>query len=142
MTLTIAPNVRSFIISHRVARLATADKLGAPHVIPICYEFHESHFYSAIDRKPKRSAGGMLKRVRNIRDNPHVAIVIDDYSEQWSELAYVMIQGSAAVLDADDERHHAESLLRQKYTQYQELLDPGSPVLKITVEKIVSWGNI
>ncbi len=142
MTLAIAPNVRSFIISHRVARLATADKHGAPHVIPICYGFRDPHFYSAIDRKPKRAPGRMLKRVRNIRDNPQVAIVIDDYSEQWSDLAYVMIQGNAAVLDDGDERREAESLLREKYAQYQELLDPGSPVLRITIEKIVSWGNI
>ncbi len=142
MTPAIAASVRSFIIAHRVARLATADEHGAPHVIPICYSFRDPHFYSAIDRKPKRAPGLMLKRVRNIRANPQVALVIDDYSEQWSELAYVMLQGHATLLDGGHEQREAESLLREKYAQYHELLDPGSPVLKITVEKIVSWGSV
>ena len=140
--LQIAYNVRSFIASHRVARLASADANGTPHVIPICYAFDGTHVYSALDLKPKRVESLQLKRVRNILENPHVALVIDDYSEDWSALAYVLVQGTAEILETGDERSRAESLLLDKYSQYSQLLESGCIVLKITPERVTSWGRI
>lgn len=142
MAISIDGRVESFISSHRVARLATASAQGKPHVISICYVFDRPFIYSAIDLKPKRAAGAGLKRVRNITANPRVALLIDDYSEDWSTLAYVLIQGTAEILDAGDERRRAESLLRQKYPQYQALLEEGCTVLKISPEKVTEWGRI
>ena len=95
---SISPEVRSYIALRRVARLASADGGGAPHVIPICYAFDGQFLYSALDLKPKRAESLRLKRVRNIIENPHVALVIDDYSEAWDELSYVLIQGEAEIL--------------------------------------------
>ncbi|HEX2227101.1 MAG TPA: pyridoxamine 5'-phosphate oxidase family protein, partial [Candidatus Binatia bacterium] len=69
------------IRSARIAHLATADASGRPHVIPICFVFDGKDFYSPIDEKPKRTAPSKLKRLRNIRENPQVALVIDRYSE-------------------------------------------------------------
>ena len=140
--LQIDQNVRSFIASHRVARLASADATGTPHVIPICYAFDGTHVYSALDLKPKRVESLQLKRVRNILENPHVSLVIDDYSEDWSALAYVLIQGAAEILETGDERSRAESLLMDKYSQYSQLLESGCIVLKITLERVTSWGRI
>ena len=125
-----------------MARLATADAKGTPHVIPICYAFDGRHIYSAIDLKPKRVAALQLKRVRNIATNPRVALVIDDYSEDWSALAYVLVQGEAQMLESGEERARAESMLREKYPQYAELLAEGCAVLKITPERITSWGCV
>ena len=136
------PNVRAFITSHRVARLATADGYGAPHAIPICYAFDGEALYSALDLKPKQVGGRRLKRVRNILANPKVALIIDDYSEDWDTLAYVLIQGTATLLDDGDEQSKAESLLREKYPQYERLLETGCTILKITPEKVVSWGRV
>ena len=138
----VSPEVREFISSHRVGRLATADAQGAPHVIPICYAYDGSHIYSALDLKPKRVSTGRLKRVRNIVANPRVALVIDDYSEDWDRLGYVMIQGSAQLVEAGDERSLGEDLLRKKYPQYATLLPEGGTMLKITPRHIVSWGRI
>ena len=76
-----------------MAHMATADAGGAPHAVPICYAFDGLHLYSVIDLKPKRVAARGLKRVRNILANSRVAIVIDDYDEEWEKLAYVLIQG-------------------------------------------------
>ena len=125
-----------------MARLATADAKGTPHVIPICYAFDGRHIYSALDLKPKRVAALQLKRVRNIATNPRVALVIDDYSEDWSSLAYVLVQGEAQMLESGEERARAESMLREKYPQYTELLAEGCAVLKITPERITSWGRV
>ncbi|MCH8062702.1 MAG: pyridoxamine 5'-phosphate oxidase family protein, partial [Chloroflexi bacterium] len=73
------PDVSEFIRVHRVARLATVDGAGSPHVIPVCYAFDGERLYTALDLKPKRVEGRMLKRVRNILGNPRVSLVIDDY---------------------------------------------------------------
>lgn len=96
--------------------------------------------YTAIDLKPKRVDGRELKRVRNILENPKVAVVIDDYSENWNELAYVLIRGTAEIIEDGEERASAEALLREKYEQYAEMLEPGCAVICISPEHVVSWG--
>ena len=126
----------------RVAHLATADARGVPHVVPICYAFDGRNLYSPLDRKPKRVAPRRLKRVRNIAHNPHVAVVVDRYSEDWDTLAHVLIQGTAEVLEAGRERDRAEAMLRDKYHQYAELLEPGCSIIKIRPERVVSWGSL
>ena len=131
-----------FIASHRVARLATADTHSWPHVIPICYAFDGRHIFTALDLKPKRVPARRLKRLRNIEVNPRVALVIDDYSEDWSRLAYVLVTGVAAVVQDEAEQERAEAMLLDKYPLYAELLPSGAPILKITPEKVVSWGRV
>ena len=120
--------------------MATADAEGAPHVVPVCYAFDGSSIYSALDLKPKRVSTHRLKRVRNIAANPRVALVIDDYSEEWSALGYVLVRGSAEVMEAGAERDRAEAMLREKYFQYAELLEEGCTVLKIVPSSVISWG--
>ena len=140
--LSIDREAKKFIEAHRVAHMATADAAGAPHVVPICYVFDGSRIYSALDLKPKRVEARRLKRVRNIAANPRVSLVIDDYSEDWSALAYVLIQGDAEVLEAGGERDRAEGMLREKYPQYSGLLAEGCTVLKITPTSVTSWGRV
>ena len=132
--------VSDFVANRRVARLATADAGGAPYVVPICFAFDGTRIYSAIDLKPKRVGGRALKRIRNILENPQVAIVIDDYSEDWSELAYVMIRGRAEIIEDGEERDCAEALLREKYAQYADMLVHGCAVIRIIPERVASWG--
>ncbi|TMC89571.1 MAG: TIGR03668 family PPOX class F420-dependent oxidoreductase, partial [Chloroflexi bacterium] len=86
-TLTEAET--TFVAAQRVARLATADAEGNPHVIPVCYAFDGSRFYTPLDEKPKRVAESKLRRVRNIAARPEVALVIDQYDDDWSRLGYV-----------------------------------------------------
>ena len=137
-----AQAIAEFIGSHRVARLATADAVGAPYAVPICYAFDGERIYTAIDLKPKQAGRRELKRVRNILENPNVAIVIDDYSEDWSELAYVMIRGTAEIIESGEERDGAEALLREKYAQYAEMLERGCAVIRITPKRVASWGAV
>lgn len=138
----IPDDAAAFVAGHRVGRLATSDQGGRPHVIPVCYAFDGRRIYTAIDRKPKRSPERGLKRVRNILANPSVALVVDDYSEDWSDLAYVLVHGTAELLEDGEERASAERLLRDKYPQYRELLDPGCAIIAITPSKTVSWGRV
>ena len=134
---------QEFLVGHRVARLTTADAQGQPFVVPICYVFEGGIFYSALDEKPKSVAPTHLKRVRNILENPQAAIVIDEYHEDWSQLAYIQIRGRAELVNPGGEEHAAAiSSLRAKYPQYRHMAIDQQPVLRITPTSVVSWGAI
>ena len=129
-----------FIRTHPVARLATADGDGRPAVIPICYVFDGGHFYSPIDEKPKQVAPRQLKRVRNIEANPLVALVIDDYADDWSKLVYVLASGLAAIIHpGTDEHARAVRLMRDKYPQYRAMAIDERVMIKITPTRIKLW---
>ena len=138
----LTPHARRLIRSARIAHLATADKHGQPHVIPICFAFDGKRFYSAIDEKPKRAVPAKLKRLRNIADNPQVALVIDHYDEDWRKLAYVLIFGKARVLRSGKIHQRAVQILRRKYPQYRRMAIERRPMIAIAARKITSWGDL
>jgi PPOX class probable F420-dependent enzyme len=136
----LSPEVCAFAERHRVAHLATADATGAPHVMPICYALTGGCFYVVIDDKPKRTRTG-LKRLRNIAANPQVALVIDDYDEDWRRLAYLLVQGHAAVVEDPAEYAGALAALRARYTQYRSmpLGFATHPMVRITPARLHLW---
>src|SRR6476620_7479060 len=85
----------AFVQRMRVARLATADGQGTPTLVPVCYAFDGTCFYTPLDEKPKRVAGTRLRRVRNIEARPQVALLIDQYADDWSQIGYLLIHGHA-----------------------------------------------
>jgi PPOX class probable F420-dependent enzyme len=125
----------------RVARLGTVDGAGQPLVVPVCYVFDGRWCFTAIDAKPKRIPAGGLRRVRNIAENPRVSLVVDRYDEEWTRLAWVIVQGRADVLTDGPERAGAVDLLRDKYAQYRALgLDRATAtVIRISPERAMSW---
>src|SRR6478752_7257141 len=137
----VPAHVARFIRSARIAHLATADRSGQPHVVPICFAFDGKCFYSPIDEKPKRSAPANLKRLRNIRDNPQVSLVIDNYDENWSKLAYVLITGAARIMQRGQKHRRAVTLLRRKYSQYRTMAIDRRPVIVIKPKRIIVWGR-
>jgi len=80
----LSKSERRFLADRRVAHLATADARAVPHVVPVCFAISQGTLYITIDEKPKRHI--MLKRLRNIAENPKVAVVVDRYDENWSLL--------------------------------------------------------
>ncbi len=93
----------------------------------------------ALDEKPKLTPPLRLRRVRNIRANPRVQLLVDRYDEDWSRLAFVQVRGHASLLEPSPEHSRALAALRRKYTQYQSMALEGRPVIKIEVDQIVSW---
>lgn len=144
MSQQIPEPVRRFILAHDVARLATADAHGQPHVIPFCYAFDGEHFYFVVDEKPKKQTGKPLKRIRNILENPQVSLVLDDYADDWSQLAYVLVMGTAQLVDDESEYTAALTLLRGRYPQYRSmrLLFPDNAMVRITPRKVIAWGKV
>ena len=81
--------------------------------------------------------------MRNILENPRVALVADRYSEDWSLLAFVMVRGTAELIEPGTEEHAAAvRLLRGKYQQYEGMKIGENPVIVIRPEKVASWGAL
>jgi len=126
-----------------VGQLATTDKHGQPFAVPFCFVYEGGLLYTPLDEKPKSTDPRNLKRVRNIRENPHVAVVIDRYSEDWSGLAYLMIRGAACLLEPEEPEHaRAVTALREKYPQYRAMRIHALPLIRIEPETFTAWGDL
>lgn len=123
----------------RVARLATADATGQPHVVPVCFAVDGTAIYIAIDEKPKRAAPHGLRRVRNILANPRVALIVDHYEEDWRRLRYALVTGTAQVIDSGPDHRRAIVRLREKYPQYRAMRLEDRPVVKLSPHRVVGW---
>jgi PPOX class probable F420-dependent enzyme len=123
--------------SARLAHLATADASARPHLVPIVFALDGETIYSAVDAKPKRTRA--LRRPANVRANPAVALLVDHYSEDWSELWWVRADGRARVLEASEpEAGRALGALAERYEPYR-LQTPSGPVLAIEVTRWQGW---
>jgi pyridoxamine 5'-phosphate oxidase family protein len=112
-----------YLRSQRLARLATADLQGAPHVVPLGFRVAEDG--AAIDVGGRSFAGSM--KYRNIKSNPRVAIVIDDLAsvDPWTPRG-IEIRGIAQLHEGDGRG-----------------VGPGAadqPWARIIPERVVSWG--
>jgi PPOX class probable F420-dependent enzyme len=118
-----------------VARLATVDARGYPHLVPIVFVLARERIYSVVDAKPKRTTE--LRRLQNVRSNPRVSVLVDHYDDgDWSALWWVRADGAARVLDLGErEARGAVQLLAERYPQQR----PTGPVLAIDVERWSSW---
>lgn len=141
----VSDPIQANLLQARVARLATVDEKGRPHIIPVCFAYDGEVFYTAVDRKPKRVAPQKLARLRNIRSRPQVALLIDQYDEDWNQLWHIQVRGQAKLLpqSAQKERSDAIRRLREKYPQYTTgLLPDDAPIIRIAPERFNSWGKI
>lgn len=140
--LNWSAQVQAFVRTHRLARLATADGRGRPLVLPVCYVVDGEMLLSPTDAKPKRVPVQRLKRLQNIRENPHVALVIDDYDEDWTRLSYVLLHGTATLLTEGPVYTQAIVALRDKYPQYRQMPIQENPMIGVHLTRVVSWGAV
>jgi PPOX class probable F420-dependent enzyme len=147
----LRPPELDFLVAARTAVLATIDDGGLPRLVPICFVVTESTrllLHSPLDEKPKRVVDPHdLERVRDILERPGVALLIDRWSEDWSRLGWLRLQGIAELVEPDDaavahEHATAVAALRQKYPQYESHRLEDRPLIRIAVERSRSWGNL
>jgi PPOX class probable F420-dependent enzyme len=126
---------RARFAASRVARLATADAAGRPHLVPIAFVVAGDTVYSAVDGKPKRTRA--LRRLANVRENPAVALLADHWDEDdWSALWWARAEGRGRVLGAEDpEARRAVELLRERYPRQRD----AGEVLAVEVESWSGW---
>lgn len=118
----------------RVARLATHNPSGAIDLVPITFALVGDRIVTAVDHKPKRTP--QLQRLENIRRNPDVTVLVDHYSDDWTELWWVRLRGRATVLE--DAGHAVVQPLVEKYDQYREQ-PPAGPVIVVQVADVTAW---
>lgn len=138
----LSASERRFLDARRVGYLATADRGGAPHVVPVCFAMAGGTLYVAIDEKPKHRPGAALKRLRNIAENSAVAFVADRYDEDWARLAWVMLRGRAEILAQGEEHDQAQALLGVRYPQLRAMAIAALPVIALRIERVTSWGDL
>lgn len=124
------------VAAARVARLATVAADGRPHLVPIVHALVGERIYSIVDHKPKRSTD--LQRLQNIRTDGRVTLLVDHYEDDWSQLWWVRVDGSAEILASGGDRSHAIEALSAKYPQYRTLR-PTGPVIAIDIDRISGW---
>jgi PPOX class probable F420-dependent enzyme len=132
---------RAFCARCRVARLATADAKGVPHLVPVCYAIAGDSLYITIDEKPKRT-DIPLKRLRNIGENPEIAVTMDRWDEDWRHLAWVMLRGRAEILPGGTEHDQAQAHLRERYPQYRAMDLAPLPVIAMRIARASAWGDL
>ncbi|MDP9848439.1 TIGR03668 family PPOX class F420-dependent oxidoreductase [Streptosporangium lutulentum] len=120
----------------RVARLATADELGTPHLVPVTFDLDGDTVAFAIDHKPKRTPN--LRRLRNIAANDRVCLLVDHYDDDWSQLWWVRVDGRARIVEDGEARRRALARLAERYAQYRAR-PPQGPVILIAVESWTGW---
>jgi PPOX class probable F420-dependent enzyme len=131
----------AFAHAQRVARLATADIDGHPHIVPVCYAFDGTRFFIPLDEKPKKVDESKLRRVRNIEARHEASLLVDQYDDDWSRLGYVLIHGHAQLVQPGEPMHaDALELLRERYVQYKTMELERHLVIVITPDSVTSWG--
>ena len=130
--------------------LATLRDDGRPRLVPICFAVDATAdrlcLYSALDEKRKAIADPRrLARVRDILERPPVSVLVDRWSEDWSQLAWLRLDGMAALLEpagpggAASEHRRAVALLRARYAQYGAMDLERGPLIRIDVERVSGW---
>ena len=144
---------RAFAAAARSATLATVGSNGRPRLVPICHVLGPDardgrpRLFTPLDEKPKRSPDPHeLARVRDLLILPEATLLIDRWSEDWSELGWLRLDGRAELLEPEprerDEHAAAIAALRAKYRQYETHRLDERPIIRFTVDRAVSWGNL
>jgi PPOX class probable F420-dependent enzyme len=120
----------------RVGHLATVDREGRPHLVPVCFALVEQTVYTAVDSKPKRSS--RLRRVANVEATGRACLLVDSYDEDWSKLWWVRLDCRARVVADPAEQARATTALTGKYGQYAAQ-PPSGPVIALHIERWRAW---
>jgi nitroimidazol reductase NimA-like FMN-containing flavoprotein (pyridoxamine 5'-phosphate oxidase superfamily) len=135
MAHRLSGKVLAFIRSQRVARAATASRNGAPHNVPVCPVASSGRIYFASEKD--------ARKVRNLRRNPRIALTFDHYSDNWKQLAGVMVVGTCVLIERGAAFRRARQALYRKYQSYARLapIEEGEAVIVcVTPTTSFSWG--
>jgi PPOX class probable F420-dependent enzyme len=147
----LSPDALQFLAGSRRATLATIDDLGRPRLVPICFVVSEDRateapvIHTPLDEKPKRDDDPLgLARVRDIRADPRVSVLVDRWDEDWTRLAWVRVEGTAGLLGPSTAAEHARvvAAIRARYPQYANHRLEERPIIRIAIERATDWGRL
>ena len=141
METAVDKDALHWLSSQKVAYLATTDVHAQPHLVPVVFVRMDEDIFICIDEKPKKHR--FLKRLANIKANPKISLLVDNYDDNWQELRWGRVDGTAILLENTDESRvvfeSVISTLRDKYPQYQTMDLSRGPLIRITINAIASW---
>lgn len=132
--MRLSKAITRLLARERVCRVATVDKDGMPHVVPVCHALANGKIYFG--------AGKGSQKVRHLKANPRLAVLVDLYAEDWGSLKGVMVQGTARLMPSGREFRRIRTLLYQKYPQYPEeaaIEESDSVIVEVTPARVSSW---
>lgn len=124
----------------KVARLAQLDPEQTVHAIPFVFVRHGDNLYSPVDGKPKRHA--KLSRLAWIEHHPEVTVLIDQYTDDWTNLWWLRIYGEAQTVGRNADHWDAlTQMLVAKYPQYNDIpMFSGEPtMMRIVIRRWRHW---
>ena len=133
--MKLKKSLANLIEWERICRVGTVSKTGMPHVVPVCHVVDRGKIYFA-------SENDALK-IRHLRANPQLALTVDLYSDAWSNLKGVMVQGPTKLIGKGPRFRRIRNLLYRKYPQYPHysaIGDADSVIVELTPKQAFSWG--
>jgi len=127
---------RERVANSRVGRLATVRPDHMPHLVVITFAIADDVLVTAVDGKPKTTTD--LQRLRNLRANPAFSLLVDEYDDDWTQLWWVRVDGSAEVVEDEPRRTTLVRPLVDKYPQYRDEA-PIGPVILLRASRWSSW---
>ncbi len=133
-----------FLDAARRAVLATIGPGGRPRPLPVCFAVAGDAIWTPLDLKPKRGLDPRsLARVRDVLARPQVALLVDRWSEDWADLAWLRVEGTADLIEPGGAGHIAAvAALRQRYPQYATQPLEGRPLIRIQPTRALAWGRV
>jgi PPOX class probable F420-dependent enzyme len=153
-TVSLSPQERAFLAGARRAILATTSPEGLPRLVPVCFVLAEAAdrqgrplVYSPIDEKSKRSDDPHeLARVRDLLVLPEATLLVDRWDEDWSRLGWLRAYGTGELMEPQpheaEEHAAAVAALRAKYPQYEQQAIDARPIIRIALNRVLSWGDL
>jgi len=128
--------IKKFLQETRLARLATVSPNNKPHVTVLWFFYEEPYLYISTTKQAKKA--------RNIEQNKHVSIIIDDEVNKKEKC--VIFEGVAEIVEPGPE---LKPIKEKLYLKYLKRLDhpmvktfenmPGRIWIRIRPQKRISW---
>ena len=133
--MRLTKKVAQLIERERVCRVATANREGVPHLVPVCAVLADGRIYFG--------SGDDARKVKNLEANPRIAVTVDLYSDDWAHIKGVMVQGQAKLIARGPRFRKIRTLLYRKYPQYASdaaIEESDSVVIEVTPTAVFTWG--
>ena len=125
-----------FLKKQKILRLATLDKKGNPHVVPVWYLFDSKKLYIGTNSKTEKA--------KNVKDNSKVSFCVD-VGINSPDIFGVMGQGNAKLIIGKNEVSRIEKTILLRYFKTlnnksaQELLEETDCIIEIVPKRYSVW---
>ncbi len=125
-----------FLKKQKILRLATLDKKGNPHVVPVWYLFNSKKLYIGTNSKTEKA--------KNVKNNSKVSFCVD-VGINSPDIFGVMGQGVGKLIIEKNEVARIEKIILLRYfntlddKSAKELLEETDCIIEITPKEYSVW---